>query len=239
MASARYTRSLSRWNVQWQSLVAYQDIEESRIKRRFGSEWRESQIEQVAVLNGYSTVQKSWYNGLKLTAGISGSLDAVQSEAFQVRAFPSDSLSPDEAMAQFASDTRYPNAGSSMGTGAVFATGIWNVNQHQLAGGLRWSRSRLDAAFEPTASFALPYENVNMKNGALTGGISDQWTSANREWIFQFIVSPRDSVTPTSTTWARCGKRPVLFWFQMTPCDRNIYTAWSNRCNGIGGANNI
>ena len=183
MASARYTRSLSRWNVQWQSLVAYQAIEESRIKRRFGSEWRESQIEQVAVLNGYSTVQKSWYNGLKLTAGISGSLDAVQSEAFQVRAFPADSLSPDEAMAQFASDTRYPNAGSTMGTGAVFATGIWNVNQHRLAGGLRWSRSRLDAAFEPTASFALPYENVNMKNGALTGGISDQWTSANREWI--------------------------------------------------------
>lgn len=182
MASARYTRTLARWNIQWQSLLAYQNIEESRVKRRFGSEWRESQVEEVAVLNGFSTFQKSWYNGLKLTAGVSGSFDLVQSEAFQILAHPHDSLSANAANEKQPMDTRYPNGGSSMGTGAAFATGVWNVNQHQIAGGLRWSRSRLDAAFEPTASFALPFENVEMSNGALTGGISDRWTSANRVW---------------------------------------------------------
>lgn len=182
MASARYTRSLSRWNVQWQSLLAYQNVEESRIKRRFGSDWRESQVEQVAVLNGFSTFQKSWYNGVKLTAGISGSFDSVQSEAFRTLAFPVDSLSADLTNERYPMDTRYPNGGSSMGTSALFATGVWNINQHQIAGGIRWSRSRLDAAFEPTASFVLPFEKVHMTNGAVTGGISDRWTSHNQEW---------------------------------------------------------
>jgi hemoglobin/transferrin/lactoferrin receptor protein len=69
-----------------------------------------------------------------------------------------------------------------MGTSALFATGVWNINQHQIAGGIRWSRSRLDAAFEPTASFVLPFEKVHMTNGAVTGGISDRWTSHNKEW---------------------------------------------------------
>jgi len=182
LASARYTRSLSRWNVQWQSLLAYQKVEESRIKRRFGSDWRESQIEQVSVLNGFSTFQKSWYNGVKVTAGISGSFDSVQSEAFRMLAFPSDSLPEDAANQRYPMDTRYPNGGSSMGTSALFATGVWNINQHQIAGGIRWSRSRLDAAFEPTASFALPFENVQMTNAAFTGGISDRWTSSNKMW---------------------------------------------------------
>lgn len=182
LASARYTRSLSRWNVQLQSLLAYQKVEESRIKRRFGSDWRESQVEQVSVLNGFSTFQKSWYNGVKLTAGVSGSFDSVRSEAFQTLAYPSDSLPEDAANQRYPMDTRYPNGGSSMGTSALFATGVWDISQHQIAGGIRWSRSRLDAAFEPTSSFVLPFENVHMTNGAVTGGISDRWTSHNREW---------------------------------------------------------
>ncbi len=182
LASARYTRTLSRWNVQWQTLFAYQNIEESRIKRRFGSDWRESQVENVAVINGFSTFQKSWYNGLSLTGGVSGSFDDVQSEAWRAQAYPPDSLSEAGANEMFPIDTRYPNQGSSMGTAAVFATAAWSVSQHQIAGGLRWSRSRLDAAFEPTASFALPFESVAMQNGALTGGMSDRWTSKSRVW---------------------------------------------------------
>jgi hemoglobin/transferrin/lactoferrin receptor protein len=180
MGSARYTRTVSRWNLQWQTLLAYQTIEESRIKRRFGDDWRETQVENVSVLNGFSTLQKSWFSGLSLTAGISGSFDRVQSEAWKMLAFPADSVA--EPLQRLPIDTRYPNKGSSMGTAAAFATTVWNVRQHQLAGGLRWSRSRLDAAFEPTASFALPFETVNMNNAALTGGFSDRWTSANRVW---------------------------------------------------------
>ena len=182
LASARYTRTLSRWNVQWQTLCAYQNIEESRIKRRFGSDWRESQVENVAVINGFSTFQKSWFNGLSLTGGVSGSFDDVQSEAWRAEAYPPDSLAEAGAIEMFPIDTRYPNQGSSMGTAAVFATAAWSVSQHQIAGGLRWSRSRLDAAFEPTASFALPFESVAMQNGALTGGVSDRWTSKSRVW---------------------------------------------------------
>ena len=83
LGSAKFSRQLYRWNVQWETQVALQRIEESRIKRRFGEEWRETQTETVQVLNGYTTFNKRWYSGLNLTAGVSASWDDVTSMAQQ------------------------------------------------------------------------------------------------------------------------------------------------------------
>ena len=169
LGSAKYARQLQRWDVSWESQVAIQRIEESRIKRRFGDDWLETQTETVQVLNGYSTFHKRWYSGLNITGGVSASWDAVTSVAQQTHVMDADSIQP--------ALTRYPNGGSGLTTQGIFATAQWPWRQHRLAAGIRWSQSQLNAQFNPNSSFVLPFDALNMKNGALTGGVSSQWMS--------------------------------------------------------------
>ena len=173
LASARYSETWSRLGMQWNTLASYQQIEESRIKRRLYADWREIQIEQVYVYGWFSTLQKSFKNGLQTTMGISGSMDIVNSSATNVHI---QSLESQEAT------TRYPNGGSGMNNAAIFASSSWNYQRHHFAGGMRWSRSKLYAAFEETGSFDLPFSEVNTLNQALTGGMSDRWESRNGQW---------------------------------------------------------
>jgi hemoglobin/transferrin/lactoferrin receptor protein len=167
LTSAKYARQLHRWNVSWESQVALQQIEESRIKRRFGEVWREIQTEDVRVLNGYTTLNKRWYSGLSVTAGLSAAWDDVTSRAKQVHVADTDSLQT--AM------TRYPSGGSSLTTQGIFATAQWPWRAHRIAAGIRWSQSQLKAQFLPNERYTLPFDRLNTKNGALTGGISGQW----------------------------------------------------------------
>ncbi len=180
MGSVKYSRQLYQWNVQWESQFSVQRIEESRIKRRFGADWRETQTEGVRVLNGYTTFNKRWYSGLNLTAGFSAAWDAVTSVAQQVHVFDSDSVQP--------ALTRYPNGGSAMHTQGVFATAQWPWGEHRLAAGVRWSQSQLSAQFLPNASYTLPFNRLTTNNGALTGGVSGQWNGAG-SWSAMTSIS--------------------------------------------------
>lgn len=173
MASVRYGSSLQRWDIAWNSTVAVQSIEESRIKRQFGSDWRETQTENVQVWSAYSTLSKRFYNGLNATAGVNLGWDDVQSRA---------QLMNIQTEATADADTRYPNGGSAMRTLAGFANIHKRWRNHRLTSGLRWSHSLLAAEFEPGMNYVLPFEQVEMQNSALTGGISDRWMSPSRVW---------------------------------------------------------
>ena len=173
LAALRYSQDFPRWDVAWTSLVSYQTIEESRIKRRLHAEWRDIQTENVGVWNAYSTLSKRFFNSLHITAGLSAGRDGVQSIA------RSEHMDRDESIGL---DTRYPNDGSTMGTLACFANARWPRNQHLWTGGLRWSRSSLDASFIPGIAYSLPFESVAMQNSALTGGLSNRWHSRSRVW---------------------------------------------------------
>ena len=173
LASLRYGSSITNWDIAWNTVVSFQSIEESRIKRRFGSEWRETQRENVDVWNAYTTFSKGFYNDFNVTAGINIGWDAVTSEA---------SLLNIETEEMKRADTRYPNGGSSMGTMALFTNVQKRWRQHRFVGGLRWSQSALDADFEPAENYTLPFATVNMQNSALTGGLSDCWMSPSGVW---------------------------------------------------------
>ena len=173
LAALRYNRDIPRWDVTWTSLVSYQSIEESRIKRRLHAEWRDIQTENVGVWNAYSTLSKRFFNTLQITAGISAGRDDVRSVA------QSQHVDRDESMGL---DTRYPNDGSTMGTLACFANARWPRNRHLWTGGLRWSRSALNASFIPGITYSLPFEEIAMQNSALTGGLSNRWHSRSRVW---------------------------------------------------------
>ena len=172
MASARY-ELLTRWDIMWTTMLSYQSIEESRIKRRLNEPWRETQTENVRIWNAYSTLSKSFYNGLQITGGINLSDDLVRSLAL------TQHIESNEVQV---ADTRYPNAGSEMGTAAVFANARLNWMNHRFTGGMRWSQSSLGASFEQGVNYTLPFRSVNMRNSALTGGISDRWYSPSRIW---------------------------------------------------------
>ena len=173
LAALRYGISLPRWDMSWSTVVSVQSIEESRIKRRLGSMWRETQTENVHVWNAYSTLSKRFYSGVNVTAGVNLGWDDVVSSA---------ELTHVQTDAVEAADTRYPNGGSAMRTLAGFANAHKRWRSHRFTGGLRWSHSLLDAAFEPGVNYTLPFESVSMRNSALTGGVSDRWMSPSRVW---------------------------------------------------------
>lgn len=173
LAALRYGSSLARWDINWNTVVSVQSIEESRIKRRFGSPWQETQTENVRVWNAYSTLSKRFYSGIHVTAGVNMGWDDVASSA---------ELTHIQTDAVEAADTRYPNGGSAMRTLAGFANAQMKWRAHRFTGGMRWSQSLLEAAFEPGVNYALPFQSVSMRNSALTGGISDRWTSPSRIW---------------------------------------------------------
>ena len=180
MASLRYGSSIDRWDIAWNTLVSVQTIEESRIKRRFGSDWQETQLENVRVWNGYTTASKRFFNGLNVTAGINVGWDAVESTA---------NLLNIETDAVEVADTRYPNGGSGMRTLASFANAQMRWRQHRFAGGLRWSQSQLHADFNSGVNYTLPFSAVSMQNSALTGGVSDRWMSRSRVWSLNTGIS--------------------------------------------------
>lgn len=173
LASLRHNVTIPRWDVAWMSVAAFQTIEESRIKRRLHSDWRDIQTEQVEVWNAYSTLTKRFYTGIQVTAGLNLGLDRVESQA------SSENITDN---IQMPLDTRYPNGGSTMGTLAGFANARWPIRQHVWTGGIRWSHSALDASFEPGETYELPFDRIAMQNGAWTGGLSHRWHNAARVW---------------------------------------------------------
>ena len=173
MISTRYQKTLPRWDLAWNTLVSYQSLSESRIKRRLHSNSRESQMEAVRVFNAYSTVSKRFYNGLHVTVGANYSDDQVRSDAETID-IVTGAIQP--------LDTRYPNAGSEMGMAALFINGRWKRQNQELTGGVRWSRSSLDASFIPGIHYTLPFDQVEMRNSALTGGLSHKWSNPMQEW---------------------------------------------------------
>ena len=56
----------------WSTLASYQAVEESRIKRRFGHDWRVTQLEELEVWGATSTV-RGHRRGVTWEAGMDGS----------------------------------------------------------------------------------------------------------------------------------------------------------------------
>ena len=148
--------------------AAWQHIEESRLKARFGSQDREVQRERVGVRSislDVDRMVRRWRTSL----GAYWSMDGVQSEAWMERR--ADGLRLDQPAL-----TRYPNGGSEMGS-LAFYTGVerrWN--RWKMEAAARYTQGWLESRFDAQPGLDLPFEQVSYNRGALTGSGTLHWT---------------------------------------------------------------
>ena len=142
--------------------AAVQNIDESRVKRRFGSNIRESQVEDVTVYSLQMDIDKMW-GEWELSYGTEWTHNRVNSRA---GTFDIVEGTTGEAY------TRYPNGGSTMSTISAYAAMQRQVNGWDITAGARYSRAQLDAQFEDQGGLSLPFDQIGYNRGALTGSAS-------------------------------------------------------------------
>ncbi|MBC5993421.1 TonB-dependent receptor [Pontibacter cellulosilyticus] len=141
-------------------VTAYQRLEESRHNRRFGKNNLSHQTEQVQVYSLNADLSKG-INQHRLQYGIEATYNDVNSIATE------ENIVSGAIKLQ---STRYPDAGSSMHSGAAYFTHTWDVKPWLiLSHGLRYSYVGLDAEFEDKTFFPFLADELQQRNHALSG----------------------------------------------------------------------
>lgn len=164
--------------------LAYQNVLESRINRRFGSLDRLSRKENVDVFSVNADFYKSLtknghrklYYGAELVYNKVNSLGI--GERLSVKGY--DVLNIARV---FEIDSRYPNAGSKYGSAALYTMYRQKLNQKQvLNAGLRLTNTLLQANWRQGVQLNIPNRSITLSSSALTGslGYTFKFTSQNK-----------------------------------------------------------
>ena len=162
---AAYTLDFNKNNTffdQARVILAYQAIEESRIVRKFNNSWETNNIEKLDIF----TINADFFQKIKkheLRYGTEAFLNLVNSSAF-AKNVATNTIRD--------TSTRYPDAGSSMRSAAIYATHTWEISdKFILNDGLRFSYVGLNANFTDTTYFPFPFNSINQNNSAFNGNL--------------------------------------------------------------------
>lgn len=159
------------------SIIAFQKIDEDRFSRKFRVDELLTQKEDVYVYSLSTDLLKVWGPSHKLNYGLEFNYNQVASEAWY-----ENMISGVKTPTQ----TRYPEGGSYTWNASAYASYKWIIGEKGvLNGGLRYSRAGLSSEF--TAGI-LPYDQIQINNGALTGSLGVIYTP-NKKWQFNAILS--------------------------------------------------
>ncbi|MEZ4904870.1 MAG: TonB-dependent receptor [Spirosomataceae bacterium] len=154
-----------------QLTVAYQNIEESRISRRFNNNNRKSQLEYVKVYTlNYDALKKTGIHEWRY--GLEGTYNDVNSSAF----FTNISTN-----AITNADTRYPNGGSQMRSVALYLTDqIALQDKWYFNAGLRYNLIGLQTKFGSKEFYPFPFEDAKQTPNALSGNLGIVFTPSSK-----------------------------------------------------------
>lgn len=152
-------------------IAAWQDYEESRYDRGFGSRRLRNRTEEVDVYSVNLDLDKSlgrhslFYGGEFL-------YNAVESRATRTNIFTGETES---------TTTRYPDGGSNYYSGAMYASYIHRLTKFTLSAGARFTNVRLDASTDNPEASLTNSDKMDLNNSAFNGslggvyhGIKDQ-----------------------------------------------------------------
>ena len=152
--------------------AAYQNIKESRIKRKYGDTIRTYQKEAVDVfsLNGDFTVPLSTKRDLSY--GVELTHNDVASKGFGKELNVNGSI-----ISGFNGTTpaqsRYPDGGSTYTTGAAYVNYRQDINNKStLNTGARYTYTHLEASFIDQTFISLPESNIELSNSSITANLS-------------------------------------------------------------------
>lgn len=150
--------------------ASYQDIEESRITRRFQNNNKDFRWERINVF-GLNFDAKHYAGNHELHVGAETYSNFLRSTAERVNIVTGN---------KSRITTRYSDGPTSMSTHAVFAQHTYKINQHfTLNEGLRFNLVQLNAQFVDTGLTRFPFTKVRQVNKAITGNIGIVYASPN------------------------------------------------------------
>jgi hemoglobin/transferrin/lactoferrin receptor protein len=145
------------------TVLAWQDISQDRINRRYRNNNKTFQMEDVNVYSLNADLQKRLAEKHNLHYGIEATYNNVESTAKTVNI---------KTAVESPAATRYPNGGSTMSTYAAYLSHRWDISEKLiLSGGVRFSASSLNAEFTDTTFYPFPFTELAQKSNALTGNL--------------------------------------------------------------------
>lgn len=159
------------------TLAAVQWIDEDRYSRKFRNNQRLAQQEDVLVLSMNLDLLKVWSVQHKLHYGAELSQNQVSSTAW---------YEDIQSGAQFPAQTRYPEGGSQTWNASAYASYKWILHKKLVLNlGTRYNWGSLKSTF---SNPLLPYDRININNGALTASAGVVFTPSDR-WQLNAILS--------------------------------------------------
>ncbi len=141
---------------------AYQNLKEGRNDRKFQDNWLRKREENVNIISANADFYKAfnWQNYLYY--GIELIYNNADSEGIKENILDGTS----EIIS-----SRYPGGGNESVLAGAYASYKKNYEDKPLTlqAGMRFSYSYLYSSFGDTTQYSLPYDNIRLSNGALTG----------------------------------------------------------------------
>jgi hemoglobin/transferrin/lactoferrin receptor protein len=159
--------------------VNYQEIEESRHTRAFGSARLSHRVEQVAVFGLNIDVQRTTgRHAIRL--GLEQQSNMLTSTAEQ------ENISTG---AKVPLDTRYPGGSNAMDVWAGYASHTWRIKDNwTLNDGVRLGYTNLRSTFSDTSFFAFPFTEVKQGNFVYSGSAGIIHTPTDK-WKLSLMVA--------------------------------------------------
>ena len=160
------------------SIVAFQNIDEDRVSRRFNHDERLRQEEDVDVYSLNIDFLKLFDTKNRLNYGIELTHNNARSDAWY-----EDIMTLEKSIAE----TRYPDGGTFAWSYSGYGSYKWLIDPaFVFSAGMRYHYGRYRSEFLPGG--VLPYNEILINNGALTGSISMVF-SPGPSWKFTTIAS--------------------------------------------------
>ncbi len=171
--------------------VAYQNIKESRIQRKFGSLKRAYRNEKVDVfsINGDFTVPLAKKNNRNLSYGFEVAYNDVTSVSEGKIITVSGDKETGYLDDDFNVQPRFPDGGSSYVSTAVYTDYRQDISSKStLNTGIRLTNTQLSAKWVNDSIITLPQTNIHLKNTALTATIGYIY-KPNINWQINSVIS--------------------------------------------------
>ena len=151
---------------------AFQQVDEARIKRNFGSLNRETQNEAVDVFSVNGDFEMAKTERISVAYGFEWVHNRIESNAFAVDLqIANNQVLGEENKRMIPS--RYPSDGSSYTIVAGYGNFRYDLNDKTtIAAGARFTNTQLDAAWNDAALINSQLNSVKARNTALTGSFS-------------------------------------------------------------------
>ena len=160
--------------------LSYQRIDEDRISRAFGSDFREYQNEDVHVLSFNADFNKLFTKARMIFYGVEAQHNVVYSSAFERSIFNNEEV---------AAQTRYPDYSTYLNSGAYLEYKQKFKNGATFSAGMRYSLVAANSEFRDTSFVNLPFNTVNFLTSAPSGHLGIVFKPDSNTFIKPLITT--------------------------------------------------